>query len=65
MSKKYMITAEELAEELGVSRGKAYNIIKGLNEELSRKGYVVIAGKVPRAFWETKFYCGSEELCKN
>lgn len=27
-----------------------------LNEELQSKGYLVVAGKVPKAFWETKFY---------
>ena len=60
-----MITAEDISEELGISRGKAYNIVKTLNEELGGMGYVVIAGKLPRAYWETKFFCGNENLCKN
>lgn len=40
------VVAAEVAEELGVSKGKAYAIIKQLNEELSEKGYLTLAGKV-------------------
>ena len=35
---KMYITAEEAAEILGVSRGYAYKIIRGLNNELKEKG---------------------------
>lgn len=41
---------------LGVSKGHAYKLIRELNKELQSKGYLVVAGKVPKAFWETKFY---------
>ena len=34
----------------------AYKLIRELNEELQSKGYLVVARKVPKAFWETKFY---------
>lgn len=51
-----MMTAEDVAKELGVSKGHAYKLIRELNEELKKAGYLVIAGKVPKAFWETKFY---------
>ncbi len=52
----YLLTAGEVAETLGVSKGHAYKLIRELNEELQSKGYLVVAGKVPKAFWETKFY---------
>lgn len=45
-----------MAETLGISKGHAYKLIRELNEELQSKGYMVVAGKVPKAFWETKFY---------
>ena len=51
-----MMTAEDVSKELGVSKGHAYKLIRELNEELQSKGYLVVAGKVPKAFWETKFY---------
>lgn len=49
-------TALEVAEILGVSRGHAYKIVKELNEELRRKGYIVIAGRVPKKFFCEKYY---------
>ena len=52
----YLLTAGEVAETLGVSKGHAYKLKRELNEELQSKGYLVVAGKVPKAFWETKFY---------
>ena len=56
MKKNYMMNANEVAEELGVSKGHAYNMIRKLNEELEASGYIVVSGKIPRAFWEKKFY---------
>ena len=50
------MTANDVANELGVSKGHAYKVIRILNEELREKGFVVITGKIPRAFWEKKFY---------
>lgn len=52
----YMITAEEVAESMGISLGYAYKLLRKLNKELADQGYVTVAGKIPRAFWEKKFY---------
>ncbi|MEE1007546.1 MAG: DNA-binding protein [Agathobacter sp.] len=56
MKKNYMMSAEDVANELGVSKGHAYKLIRQLNEELEASGYIVVSGKIPRAFWEKKFY---------
>ena len=53
---KMYVTADEAAQILGVSRGYAYKIIRGLNNELKEKGYRVISGKVPAKYFEEKFY---------
>lgn len=53
---KMYVTADEAAQILGVSRGYAYKIIRGLNNELKEKGYRVISGKVPTKYFEEKFY---------
>lgn len=53
---KMYVTADEAAEILGVSRGYAYKIIRGLNNELKEKGYRVISGKVPTKYFQEKFY---------
>ena len=46
----YMITAEEVAESMGISLGYAYKLLRKLNKELADQGYVTVAGKIPRAF---------------
>ena len=56
MRMEYMMTVEGVMNELGVKRSKAYSILKQLNEELEKDGYVAIRGKIPRPYWETKFY---------
>ena len=53
---KIYITAAEVAESLGVSLGMAYKIIRQMNQELSKQGYIVIAGKCPRRYFEKKWY---------
>ena len=47
---------EDVATELGISKGHAYKVIRKLNDELEKSGFIVVAGKIPRAFWEKKFY---------
>lgn len=49
-------TAKEVMELLGVSRAKAYRIVKELNEELAAQGYIVTAGKVPKKYLAEKCY---------
>ena len=53
---KIYITASELAEMLGVSVGHAYKIIRKFNQELEKNGFLVIAGKVPRRYFEKRWY---------
>lgn len=56
MKSNYMMGAEDVANELGISKGHAYKVIRQLNEELEKSGFIIVAGKVPRTFWEKKFY---------
>lgn len=53
---KYMMSAGDVAKELGCSKSYAYKVVRELNGELSKLGYITIAGHVPRTFWETKMY---------
>lgn len=53
---KIYITAIELSEMLGVSPGHAYKIIRSLNLELKKEGYIVIAGKAPKRYFEKRWY---------
>ena len=55
MRTNYMMNVDDVMEELGVKRSKAYSILKQLNDELAKEGYVAVRGKIPRPYWETKF----------
>lgn len=50
------ITASELAKVMGVSNGHAYKLIREMNTELKKQGYLTIAGKLPRAYLEKCLY---------
>lgn len=56
MTKTALINAKEVAEILGTSKSHAYKVVQQLNEELRNQGYIVIAGKVSRAYFEEKIY---------
>lgn len=53
---KIYITATELSEMLGVSIGHAYKLIRTMNKALQREGYIVIAGKIPKRYFEKHWY---------
>lgn len=53
---KIYFTAPELAEMLGISVGQAYKLIRNMNQELKKEGYLVIAGKVPTRYFEKRWY---------
>ena len=64
MNKNLFIKAEEVAKELDVSKPYAYKLIRKLNEELKNRGFITIAGKVNRQFFEEKIYgLRKEESC--
>lgn len=49
---------DEVVEMLGVSKGHAYKIIKRLNDELKRQGYITVAGRIPKKYFNEKYYGG-------
>ena len=55
MNNKF-ICAEEVAQELSVSKPYAYKLLRDMNDELKRKGYLVIPGRVSRKYFDEKFY---------
>lgn len=56
MEETMYYTAADVRKMLGISRGKAYQLIKELNEELAQRGYIVLAGKVPKKLFAEKVY---------
>ncbi|MBC1397330.1 LysR family transcriptional regulator [Listeria fleischmannii] len=45
-----------VAKELGVSYSFACKLIRKLNKELTEKGFIMIAGRVSRKYYEEKLY---------
>ena len=59
MESKRFLTANDVAEYMGISVPMAYKIIRRLNNELVAQGYLVVAGRVNRAYFEKKIYSDS------
>jgi DNA-binding IscR family transcriptional regulator len=48
------MTVEEVAQELGVSKSYAYKVVRDLNAELQRLGYITVSGRVNTNFFRKK-----------
>lgn len=62
MKNELFVTAEEVAQDLGVSKPFAYKLIRQMDEELDKKGFLTIAGRVSRRFYEERFYAMAQQL---
>lgn len=51
-----VVRVEEVMEICDISKGKAYEIIRQLNKELQSQGYITVAGRVPRKYFEERTY---------
>ena len=58
MGNKKFLDVNDVAEYMGISTSKAYKIIRSLNSELKAKGFIVVAGKINRVYFEEKTYGG-------
>lgn len=50
------ITQPWMCRRCGISKGMAYKILRKLNAELAAKNYIVIPGKIPRAYFAEHYY---------
>ena len=53
--------ADDVAQELNVSKPYAYKLIRKLNEELKAKGFITIAGRVNRQYFYERLYGAGKE----
>lgn len=58
----HMMTVDDVAQELGVSKQKRYRIIRQPNEELAVTGSMTVQTKVPRTYWSERFYFGKRNI---
>ncbi|MBQ9504644.1 MAG: LysR family transcriptional regulator [Oscillospiraceae bacterium] len=64
MQNRFM-RVEEVAAELGVSVSYAYKVIRRLNDELKEKGFVTIAGRINRQYFNERVFGTGKEEFKN
>ncbi len=48
------MTVDEVAKELSVSKSYAYKVVRELNAELMKLGYVTVRGRVNTTFFKKK-----------
>ena len=56
MENTRFMNAADVAEFMGVSIPMAYKIIRKLNNELLAQGYLTVAGRISRRYFEQKVY---------
>jgi hypothetical protein len=56
MAGKSFLKAEDVAEELGVSTAYAYKLIRELNGDLKKRGFITINGRVSKQYFREKLY---------
>lgn len=54
MDNRGFLRAEQVMEEMQVSRQKAYKIIHQLNDELARMGYITVQGRVSAEYFHER-----------
>ncbi|HWR20043.1 MAG TPA: hypothetical protein VN608_10510 [Clostridia bacterium] len=58
MANQTFLRAEEVAKELGVSKAYAYKLIRSLNNDLRKQGFITINGRINRQYFKEKLYGG-------
>lgn len=56
MENKLFLNVNDVATCMGISIPTAYKIIRKLNNELVLQGYITVAGKISRAYFDQKVY---------
>jgi hypothetical protein len=50
------VRVDTVMNDLQISKPLAYKLMKEMNDELSAKGYLTIAGRVPRVYYYERFF---------
>lgn len=58
MEHKRFLNVNDVADYLDISVPAAYKIIRRLNDELNKMGYLTVSGRVSKTYFEQKVYGG-------
>ncbi len=50
------INAQEICQITGISKSSAYRLIKDLNDELNKKGFITFRGRVSRDYFYKRVF---------
>lgn len=64
MFEKNYLDVEDVANIMGVSKSYAYKIIRNLNAELDKLGFLTISGRVNRQYFMDRTCYGSNIIKK-
>ena len=64
MEEKKFIRVDEVARVLDISESHAYKIMRKLNRELEEKGFITVAGRINRQYFNERLY-GAERRDAN
>lgn len=53
---KILLNVQDISTSLAISKALAYQIIRKCNEELKGNGFIIVSGRVPKKFFQEKFY---------
>lgn len=56
MNEKLFLTANDVAEYVGISRPTAYKIMRQMNNDLKQQGYITVCGKISQAYFLKRMY---------
>ena len=59
---KRLMDAEEVAKETGFAKSTALKLIQKLNNELKKKGFIIVHGRINRKYFYERFCYG--ETCE-
>lgn len=62
MIEKLYYTADEIAQMVGVGRTTSYKMVNQMNAELLKQGFLVVKGKIPKEYFDAKYYGGSHTV---
>ena len=61
MQRTAFMTVVEVAQTLGISKSHAYKIVHRLNQDLKDKGFITIAGRINRRYFNEKVCYGGQD----
>lgn len=61
MQEKNYLSVEEVAHAMGISKSYAYKIVRKLNNELEKLGFLTVSGRIKRQYFLKRTCYGAKQ----